>query len=189
MKLIEWINGKTKLNKTTFDEFQNNIKSAVVPTGGKIGQVLAKSTNTDNDVEWVDQTGGIAVVDNLISTSTTEALSAKQGKILNDKIINTNTYSTEEVNTGKKWIDGKDIYRRVFVATKTSDNLVIKIADNIDFSYLFSGRLRTYALPFYESEQVYCRAELENNYVTIKGGSSPYSQGTITLIIEYTKTV
>ena len=25
MKLIEWINGKTKLNKTTFDDFQNNI--------------------------------------------------------------------------------------------------------------------------------------------------------------------
>ena len=47
MKLIEWINGKTKLNKTTFDEFQNNIKSAVVPTGGTIGQVLAKSSNTD----------------------------------------------------------------------------------------------------------------------------------------------
>nr|DAJ09198.1 MAG TPA: hypothetical protein [Caudoviricetes sp.] len=37
----------------------------------------------------------------------------KQGKILNDKITNTNTYSTEEVNTGKKWIDGKDIYRKV----------------------------------------------------------------------------
>lgn len=128
------------------------------------------------------------IIDNLTSASTIDALSAKQGKILNDKIINTNTYSTEEVNTGKKWIDGKDIYRRVFVATKTSDNLVIKIADNIDFSYLFSGRLRAYALPFYESEQVYCRAELENNYVTIKGGSSPYSQGTITLIIEYTKT-
>lgn len=29
MNLIEWINGKTKLNKTTFDEFQNNIKSAI----------------------------------------------------------------------------------------------------------------------------------------------------------------
>lgn len=113
MKLIEWINGKTKLNKTTFDEFQNNIKSAVVPTGGTTGQVLAKSSNTDNDVKWVNQTGGITVVDNLTSTSTTNALSAKQGKILNDKITNTNTYSTEEVNTGKKWIDGKDIYRKV----------------------------------------------------------------------------
>ena len=114
MKLIEWINGKTKLNKTTFDEFQNNIKESVVPVGGTTGQVLAKNTDTDNDVKWVDQTGGgVTVVDSLTSTSTTDALSAKQGKILNDKITNINTYSTEEVNTGKKWIDGKDIYRKV----------------------------------------------------------------------------
>lgn len=133
--------------------------------------------------------GVIATVENNLTSSSTEnALSANQGKILNDKITNVNTYSTEEINTGKKWIDGKDIYRRVFVGTKTSDNLVIKIADNIDFSYLFSGRLSVYAIPFYESEQVYCRVELDNNYVTIKGGSSSYSQGTITLIIEYTKT-
>ncbi len=114
MKLIEWINEKTKLNKTTFDEFQDNIKEAVVPVGGTTGQVLVKNTDTDNDVKWVDQTGGGAtVVDSLTSTSTTDALSAKQGKILNDKITNTNTYSTEEVNTGKKWIDGKDIYIKV----------------------------------------------------------------------------
>lgn len=53
------------------------------------------------------------IIDNLTSASTIDALSAKQGKILNDKITNTNTYSTEEVNTGKKWIDGKDIYRKV----------------------------------------------------------------------------
>lgn len=133
--------------------------------------------------------GVIATVENNLTSSSSEnALSANQGKILNDKITNTNTYSTEEINTGKKWINGKDIYRKVFVATKTSDNLVIKIADNIDFSYLLSGRLSAYAIPFYEREQVYCRVELENDYVTIKGGSSSYSQGTITLIIEYTKT-
>ncbi len=29
MKLINWINGVTKLNKATFDEFQNNIKEAI----------------------------------------------------------------------------------------------------------------------------------------------------------------
>lgn len=29
MKLIDWINGKTKLNKTTFDEFQNNINDGI----------------------------------------------------------------------------------------------------------------------------------------------------------------
>ena len=61
------------------------------------------------------QSAGVVatVVDALTSASTIDALSAKQGKILNDKITNTNTYSTEEVNTGKKWIDGKDIYRKV----------------------------------------------------------------------------
>nr|DAK99457.1 MAG TPA: hypothetical protein [Caudoviricetes sp.] len=53
------------------------------------------------------------IIDNLTSDSTTDALSANQGKILNEKITNTNTYSTSETNTGKKWIDGKDIYRKV----------------------------------------------------------------------------
>ncbi len=33
MKLIEWINGKTKLNKTTFDAFQNNIEESAVIVG------------------------------------------------------------------------------------------------------------------------------------------------------------
>lgn len=37
----------------------------------------------------------------------------EQSKILDDKITNTNTYSTSETNTGKKWKDGKDIYRKV----------------------------------------------------------------------------
>lgn len=36
MKLIEWINGKTKLNKTTFDDFQNNINKGKVDKSGDI---------------------------------------------------------------------------------------------------------------------------------------------------------
>lgn len=131
MKLIEWINGKTKLNKTTFDEFQNNIKQAVVPTGGTIGQVLAKSSNTDNDVKWVNQTGGIKVVDNLTSTSITDALSAKQGKILNEKITNATAYSTKEINTGMKWIDNKVIYRKVISGYWSFKNRDTNIAHNI----------------------------------------------------------
>ena len=34
----------------------------VVPTGGTTGQVLAKKSDTDNDIEWVDQTGGSSAV-------------------------------------------------------------------------------------------------------------------------------
>lgn len=37
----------------------------------------------------------------------------KLQKDLNDKITNANIYSTSEINTGKKWKDGKDIYRKV----------------------------------------------------------------------------
>lgn len=62
------------------------IESNGLPEGGSTGQVLAKKSNNNNDTEWVDQT---TVVNNLNSDSTTDALSAKQGKILNDKITDT----------------------------------------------------------------------------------------------------
>lgn len=71
MKLIEWINGKTKLNKATFDEFQNNIKEAI-PT----------------------------IADNLTSEDSNTVLSAKQGKVLNEKIMGTVLYDNEAGTTG-----------------------------------------------------------------------------------------
>lgn len=39
MKLIEWINGVTKLNKKTMDEFQNNVSDAInnIPSGMPVG--------------------------------------------------------------------------------------------------------------------------------------------------------
>ena len=52
------------------------------------------------------------VVDNLTSTSSTNALSANQGKTLNEKIDKSTTYSTNEQAIGT-WIDGKTIYRKV----------------------------------------------------------------------------
>ena len=40
MKLIEWINGLTKLNKTTMDTFQGNINTAIEEKLGKTGGTL-----------------------------------------------------------------------------------------------------------------------------------------------------
>ena len=68
------------------------------------------------------------IIDNLTSDSTTDALSANQGKILNEKITNANIYSTSETNTGKKWIDGKDIYRKVIELSNIS-------ASTAEYSY------------------------------------------------------
>ena len=54
-------------------------------------------------------------VDDLVSSIINRPLSAKQGKILNDKITDISTgldYSTTEVDTKTKWIDGKTIYKK-----------------------------------------------------------------------------
>lgn len=58
-----------------------------------------------------DEYGGV-VVDNLNSTSTKDALSAYQGKVLNDTKKDVFTYSTNEQWTGEYWIDGKKIYTK-----------------------------------------------------------------------------
>lgn len=64
-----------------------------------------------NYIIKAQQSAGIVatVVDNLTSTSATNALSAKQGKILGG-------YSTSETVVGT-WIDGKPLYRKIVTAT------------------------------------------------------------------------
>lgn len=71
----------------------------------------------------------IVVEDTLESESITNALSAKQGKILNNKIEANNIYSTEEIDTGKVWINGKPLYRKVFQRTLTSSNRNLDLSD------------------------------------------------------------
>lgn len=73
-------------------------------------------------IKKIAQTPGLVatVVDNLNSTSEIDALSAKQGKALNDKLNNINTYSTEETKVGT-WIDGKPMYRRIVSFTVSND--------------------------------------------------------------------
>ncbi|MCI8470347.1 MAG: hypothetical protein HFJ35_02480 [Clostridia bacterium] len=55
--------GSTPLSAFVLNKMQENIEKAIeekssLPEGGTIGQVLAKASNEDNDVEWIEQTGG-----------------------------------------------------------------------------------------------------------------------------------
>lgn len=61
--------------------------SASLPAGGTTGQVLAKRSNTDNDVEWIDAANPTQV-----------------------------NYSTTEHIVGT-WIDGKPLYQKTFIST------------------------------------------------------------------------
>lgn len=58
------------------------------------------------------------IVNNLTTTATNKALSAKQGKNLKDSIDSLDKFfeynENQEVDTGLKWVDGSPIYRKYF---------------------------------------------------------------------------
>lgn len=68
MEKINFINGETPINDTNLNQMQDNMENAI-------------NTITTEIEEKIP-----SVIDNLESTSTTEALSAKQGKVLNESI-------------------------------------------------------------------------------------------------------
>lgn len=141
------------------------------------------------------QTAGIVatVVDGLNSTSTTNALSANQGR-------NITTYSTTETRVGT-WIDGKPIYRKVINFGNLPNSTNKKISHNIDNietiinigGYATEVGISTknfYPLPLqYKGEDSDYNAEVvaNNTYVTISA-SKDRSNYVAYVILEYTKT-
>lgn len=112
--------------KGTLDN--NNIHT--VSTGGNQPFNITQPYMVVNYIVKAKQSAGLVatVVDNLNSTSEVNALSANQGRILNDKFI----YSTEEKVIGK-WIDGKPIYRKVLKGTTAEDTYAtLGTIQNID---------------------------------------------------------
>ena len=122
-----------KHNHTSpIDSFVNSDSQTNVKSGGHVSYKAqgenfatsyAGSSKSHNNIQpsivtnyiiKAKQSAGVVatVVDNLTSTSSTNALSANQGKTLNEKIDKSTTYSTNEQAIGT-WIDGKTIYRKV----------------------------------------------------------------------------
>lgn len=140
-----------KHNHTSpIDSFVNTDSQTNVVNGGHISKdsqgtnfatSYAGSSKSHNNIQpsivtnyiiKAKQSAGLVatVVDNLTSTSSTNALSANQGKTLNEKITKTNTYSTEEQPIGT-WIDGKTIYRKVIDFGPLPNATKKEIAHNI----------------------------------------------------------
>jgi microcystin-dependent protein len=107
-----------------------------------------------------------------------------------------NSYSTTEHATGKKWIDGKDIYSKVLPATLfTKDvQLNIQIGTNIDkgwvdftHSYIYNtnGSFSGQRQPWNQTQMF-----VEGNNFFFTTGHSDFSNTTyIVAVVEYTKTV
>lgn len=149
-------------------------------------------------IKKIAQSAGVVatVVDNLESTSTVDALSAKQGKILNDKITTKSTYSTEETKVGT-W-NGKPIYRKTIVMSnvtetnKTYDLSSLSIETcmiDSSHSYFEQGN---YQIPIgcYGGTTDYSRAFYQKNTKTlyVQFGTTYTMSKNIHITIEYTKT-
>lgn len=99
----------------------DNLKDTSEIGGDQPHNILQPYIVTNYIIKAQQSAGVIAtVVDNLTSSSSTNALSANQGKTLNEKIETLSTYSTDEIDTGETWIDGKPIYRKTFTYTPTT---------------------------------------------------------------------
>ena len=134
---------------TMIQAFPSGGSGSGLPSGGTTGQVLAKKTNADQDVEWKDDAGGHTIKNdsgtsmtqraNLqfkgldVTDDSTNNLTKVAGIGLNSDSIDdiasgevpTNivqtgqTYSTTEQVVGK-WINGKPIYQLTVYANKSS---------------------------------------------------------------------
>ena len=63
----------------------------------------------------------------------TSGLEETQQDYVLQSLLEADSYSTDEVATGKKWIDGKTIYRKVFYsATNWSNGATVGTIDNFD---------------------------------------------------------
>lgn len=109
-----------------------------------------------------------------------------------DVVSTMESYSTAETDTGKNWIDGKRIYRKVFTGTFNNGTVVSTDLENINEITLFQG-FTTFTngyssmLPYADSHIVASVRLNENNDIFFFL-ESPWANNAYKVIIEYTKT-
>ena len=114
-----------------------------------------------------------------------------------------NKYTTAEQDTGKKWIDGRTIYRKVVRGTVnmtgnstsrlahgiqglTSGWELIKYYGNMRLGGTLSNNPVKQALPYIENTHQSGITSIDSTEVTISG-SYPWGNSEVSLVLEYVK--
>ena len=113
------------------------------------------------------------------------------GELLIDESSLVNQYSTSEIKTYKKWIDGKPIYRKVFegqLGTAITHNIINANFINIYGFYIGSSG-NVFPLPSVRPNylQYACGIYVNNTQILFDVGSS-LSNLNCYIVLEYTKT-
>nr|DAH67750.1 MAG TPA: Receptor Binding Protein [Caudoviricetes sp.] len=114
-----------------------------------------------------------------------------------------NKYTTDEQDTGQKWIDGRPIYRKVVRgavnmtgggASNLAHNIqgltsrweLIKYCGNMRLGGTLSNNLVKQALPYIENTHQAGITSIDTTYITISG-SYPWGNSEISIVLEYVK--
>lgn len=137
---MDKINFKNLPNKTTsitaekLNKIQENVEKAInekssLPVGGDEGQILAKASNQDNDVEWIDNIGQGEIIQETGTASTTNVYSAKAI----DNKLKTNITTGQEVATNE-YIDSKQVFLKRINFGALPNTATKSIATGLDYT-------------------------------------------------------
>lgn len=114
-----------------------------------------------------------------------------------------NKYTTDEQDTGQKWLDGRPIYRKVVRGTVnmtgnstprlahgiqglTSRWELIRYYGNMRLGSTLSNNLVKQALPYIEGTHQSGVASIDQTNITISG-SYPWGASEVSIVLEYVK--
>ena len=114
-----------------------------------------------------------------------------------------NKYSTEEQNTGQKWIDGRPIYRKVVRGTVnlagnrtgllphgiqglTKKWEVVRYYGSMRLGGSLSDNISKQTIPYIESTHQSGITSIDNTNIEISG-SYPWGSSEISIVLEYVK--
>lgn len=103
------------------------------------------------------------------------------------------TYSSEEIDTGKVWIDGRKIYSRVFTGTTPADNTATTVISTADLGIV--DIITMYSAVYSASSGIYrpCTGSTvwyldgANPGIRVYATSASYQDLPLIVILEYTK--
>lgn len=112
-----------------------------------------------------------------------------------EQITDPNNYSTDEVNTGKIWTDGKPIYRKVFNGNLSNDSNTQTVTHSISnigtvtsiFGTIYDGSSGQYWSALCYSSTDWCNVRFDNTNMYLNHGGSNLNGKVYKVIVEYTK--
>ncbi len=162
--------------------------------GGNIPIQDTAPASPEEDDLWIDTSEPEEMQEAIVNEYSTSTSDTYSCDYINDLL----TYSTTEINTGKTWIDGKPIYRKVINVGSLPNASSIDIstdifsAENKFITQIYcigaSNQGEFLKIPYYGDANNYVNIYVSSTHKIVIATGSDRSRFTGYVIVEYTKT-